>query len=88
MRRKSIGIFTMLAAAILSLQMSLFLPQVFASESVSREKEILDQMTLEEKICQMIIPAVRSWDGADLTDLLYEQGFGLSYEAGILPVSE
>ena len=69
MKRKSTCLFTILIAAILAVQMSLCLPQVFASESVSREKKILDQMTLDEKICQMIIPAVRSWDEAELTDL-------------------
>ena len=69
MKRKSTCLFTILIAAILAVQMSLCLPQVFASESVSREKKILDQMTLDEKICQMIIPAVRSWNETELTDL-------------------
>ena len=72
--KKSTGIFVMFLTAILTLQMSMCMSQVFASEGVSREREILDQMTLEEKISQMIIPAIRSWDGVDLTNLSEASG--------------
>ncbi len=37
-------------------------------EAVSAE-EILSSMTLDDKISQMIIPAVRAWDEVNLTDL-------------------
>ena len=37
-------------------------------EAVSAE-EILSSMTLDDKISQMIIPAVRAWDQVNLTDL-------------------
>lgn len=30
---------------------------------------IVEEMTLDEKISQMIIPAIRSWNGTDVTDL-------------------
>ena len=69
MKRKSTCIFAVFIASILALQMSMCMSRVSAYEGVSREEEILAQMTMEEKISQMIIPAVRSWDGAELTDL-------------------
>ena len=39
------------------------------SEKTGRVEEILSSMTLEEKICQMIIPAIRTWDESNVTKL-------------------
>lgn len=38
-----------------------------SSDPISR---LIDSMTLEEKIAQMIIPAIRTWNGAYVTDLV------------------
>ncbi len=39
------------------------------TESVGSAEEILSSMTLDEKISQMIIPAIRTWDEENVTDL-------------------
>ena len=33
-----------------------------------RAEKIVSQMTTDEKISQMIIPAIRTWDGENVTD--------------------
>ena len=37
-------------------------------------ESILSAMSLDDKISQMIIPAIRSWDGVDLTNLSEASG--------------
>ena len=44
-------------------------------------EEILSEMTLEEKIAQMIIPAIRQWDGTDVTDLDAADGLAAALRA-------
>lgn len=39
------------------------------NSGITRAEAILQGMTLEEKISQMIIPAVRTWNGTNVTDL-------------------
>jgi beta-N-acetylhexosaminidase len=42
---------------------------VTGTENAGSIEEMLSSMTLDDKISQMIIPAVRSWDDVNLTDL-------------------
>ena len=45
-------------------------PAVLTGEEQSISVEdLLSAMSLEDKICQMIMPAIRSWDDVNLTDL-------------------
>ena len=39
------------------------------AEEVLEPEQILASMTMDEKISQMIIPAIRTWDGENVTDL-------------------
>ena len=68
--------------AALSIQMSAFAADTEGSDSGAGIEEkgtveqILDGMTLDEKISQMIIPAIRMWNGVNVTDL--EEADGLA----------
>ena len=52
--------------AVLMLGSALAAPE---ADGQARVDELLDAMTLDQKISQMIMPALRAWDGEKLTDL-------------------
>ncbi len=70
---ESTALFRRVLAFLLALFLSAGL--LFASRVTARADEsanvdaIVEGMTLDEKISQMIIPAMRTWDGGNVTDL-------------------
>lgn len=72
-----------ITAAILALTMSAMSIQAAETNPVQgmgtvQEKDVVQEMvakmTLDEKISQMIIPAIRQWDGKDVTELAAADG--------------
>lgn len=57
-------VFSFILAFIAAIA-GLFMP---AKKELSPEK-LLEEMTLEQKVCQMLMPAFRTWNGADVTVL-------------------
>ncbi|MBQ9067769.1 MAG: hypothetical protein IJ131_01735, partial [Eggerthellaceae bacterium] len=71
--------FPLLLVAFLAVCLALALAAIGAHQTAWAEdgeevqaadvRAIVANMTLDEKISQMIIPAFRTWDGNDVTDL-------------------
>ena len=62
------AIRALLLALCLALMLQPALP-AFAVDEPDRVDKLLDAMPLEEKIAQMIMPALRSWDGKSVKEL-------------------
>ena len=58
-----------LLTACLAMQAGMAYGQSAGEVKEASVEGILSAMTLEDKICQMIMPAIRSWEGENLTDL-------------------